>query len=225
MAFSRVLGILAASMIALSTVTNAMQFSQPEKLGAITSAFQIHLEGVFIHGATSNDGILSARSSESTKSYTKGIARWNDGDDALYCHYDSAVALFGSKDVSNTVPVNIETYTVNPPGEIFRINSDGGIAVYSIRFYHRTSHLTIFGRQVDGKWVKYVDSIELSKKYFGGRDSYTDIEGLVYQNVSVDGDTIVVPYFIRTNPDKNVGEFRFKWDDAAQWFSIEQIVY
>lgn len=21
------------------------------------------------------------------------------------------------------------------------------------------------------------------------------------------------------------GEFRFKWDDAAQWFSVEQVVY
>ena len=43
------------------------------------------------------------------------------------------------------------------------------------------------------------------------------------------GDTIILEFKHTDSTIKSeretTGEFRFKWDDAAQWFSIEQVVY
>ena len=40
-----------------------------------------------------------------------------------------------------------------------------------------------------------------------------------YENYFCNGDTVTIKY-----KHKNT-EFRFKWDDAAQWFGIEKVTY
>jgi len=44
------------------------------------------------------------------------------------------------------------------------------------------------------------------------------------RNYFVRGDTLIIEYKSLSG-DKKIGEFRFKWDEAAQWFSVEQIKY
>ena len=85
---------------------------------------------------------------------------------------------------------------------------------------------TIIGRLPDGKFVKYFDTTDISKRYFGSH------WGVYYKKIVVRGDTITI-YYDRTissssfNPTKveESGEFRFRWDETAKWFSIEQMVY
>ena len=48
---------------------------------------------------------------------------------------------------------------------------------------------------------------------------------MVYDEVRCDGDTIVIEYVAGRRDTYRKGEFRFKWDEAAQWFSVEQVVY
>ena len=101
-------------------------------------------------------------------------------------------------------------------------------------FYHLSSGYdiaedgdeTLIGRLPDGKFVKYFDTADISKRYFGSH------WGVYYKKISVRGDTITI-YYDRTissssfNPTKveESGEFRFRWDETAKWFSIEQMVY
>ena len=86
----------------------------------------------------------------------------------------------------------------------------------------------MIGRQKDGKWVSYVDSKNLSDLYFSGNEAYKASEGVHYETPQFQGDTMVIPYTFSSESGRRIvtnGEFRFKWDEVAQWFGIEQVVY
>ncbi|MBQ9572939.1 MAG: hypothetical protein IJR22_06065 [Acidaminococcaceae bacterium] len=48
---------------------------------------------------------------------------------------------------------------------------------------------------------------------------------VVYTGLAVAGDTLVLYYSKAGMPARTAGELRFKWDDNAQWFGVEKIVY
>lgn len=105
---------------------------------------------------------------------------------------------------------------------VYKIPTDSTIKLYATReWYGSDSDWTIFGTKQNGEFVKYLDTLNITEKYFGIK-----IEGgaspIVYDVPKCSGDTIVIPYRNRNGRD---GEFRFKWDDAAQWFSVEQVKY
>ena len=95
--------------------------------------------------------------------------------------------------------------------------------------YHNycVSHLHILGKQKNGKWVVYIDSKKLSNKYFGGKDAYKEDGGVIYDEPTCREDSIVVTYrrWHWKGTSKPEGELRFKWDESAQWFGVEQVVY
>lgn len=86
----------------------------------------------------------------------------------------------------------------------------------------------LIGRGIDGNWKKYFDTEELCQKYMG-RSSDVAIQKIEL------GNNLIVAYYARSNHeyDHNFyagrvnerGEFRFKWNETAQWFSVEHIVY
>ena len=200
------LTLLFALMLS-STTCFAMTFSRPVEIGR-----------VFISQVGNNNaGWLSV---ENTSYYGNGIVCWGNGEDALYMHYgtynNNDSAKFGGKNVSNTVSVNILN------DWIYKIKSDGGITLYAIRFwYGPESDFRIIGRRKDGTFVKYFDTADITKKYFTANKD--NISPAVYNMPRCQGDTVIIPYGTQTK--KSVGEFRFKWDDKAQWFGIEQVVY
>ena len=57
--------------------------------------------------------------------------------------------------------------------------------------------------------------------------AYNAIGGVLYGKVKVKDDTIIIPYWYQLDEgiEQYKGELRFKWDDAAQCFDIEKIVY
>ena len=203
---------------------SAMTFSQPVKIGMINvSQVGKSAGGVSIEGATYNDGEYFSKypyNVGNNKSYGKGISRFGDGEDALYFHYDmyKSVTKFGGKNISNTVDKKIFC------DEIYKITSDGGVTLYPIRFIYGSESLyTIIGRQKDGKWVTFINSDELARKYLG----FIEFGTVAYPvfSLSCEGDTLVMKYRTLRRSKVFEGEFRFKWDDAAQWFGIEHIVY
>ena len=99
--------------------------------------------------------------------------------------------------------------------------------MYSIRFEYCTSHLIIIGKRQDGRWVKYIDSKNISKSYFGNKDGYKEDGGIFYKQPICSGSTIIIPYcrWYWKGLSSNEGEIHLKWDDKAQWFGIEQVVY
>lgn len=54
------------------------------------------------------------------------------------------------------------------------------------------------------------------------------MRSVYYKNYYCKEDMIIIEYDNYNPNTKRMykeGEFRFKWDDAAQWFGIEQVVY
>lgn len=197
-----------------------MQFSQPEKLGMVTWS-QVRANGYIFDGETSNKGTKKS-SGSNYNIYSKGVAKYGNGEDALYIHYDDSHSTFcnlGSKDINNTQKVGLFCDV------IYKITTNKGITLYSINFiYGAESRYTIIGRQKDGKWVKYIDTNEISKTYFG-----TNERGYPAVNIEFDltckNDTLIMQYRHFGRNRNKEGEFRFKWDEKAQWFSVEQVKY
>ena len=111
--------------------------------------------------------------------------------------------------------------------EIFSIDNEVGIKLYAIYHIYCVTDLKIIGTQKNGKWVVYIDSKKLSDKYFGGKDAYKEDGGIIYDRPICRDNSIVVTYrrWHWKGMSEPEGEFRFKWDDSAQWFGVEQIVY
>ena len=199
---------------------------------------------VDIEGASYNSGNLVTHENNSRyETYLKGLARWGEGKDALYCYYDTSLSYdasakngfindglrFGGKD--NYVFSSSRWRTIS------KIETDEGITLYALYYrYKYYAELAILGCLKNGSFVKYIDiNVDFSKKYFGnnfGEVNYGPEDwnksGDISTYIRCQGDTIIVPYFVvGYNPHRTVetGEFRFKWDDAAQWFGVEKIVY
>ena len=215
----------------------AMTFSQPVKIGEVI----LPPMGFFdLKGYSYHDGTLcKEKGYERLKLYEKGIARFGEGKDALYFHYDvnkkvkipdsnyyGAMSRFGSQDVKNAVQVWIGIPTI-----IWKIKTDSDITFYMLEHGDAsglvgTSH-TLIGKRKDGSFVEYFYTYEVKRRYFDKkirRNLISDEWGKYF----FDEDTIILRYgkYMGYNNDLELfGEFRFKWDDAAQWFGIEQVVY
>ena len=225
------------SVLFVAQTALAMTFQQPVEIGGIGFPIGAPYHGYVIKGATQNDGkpYNEPNTHLANKvSYQNGTAQFGDGADALYCQYVYAVppsknddwkyALkFGGK---NNYAVALDSiYKM-----IFKIDTDEGLTLYMLNAQSGTPHINIIGRQKDGKWVSYIDTRKISEIYFGGNEAYKGNDGVSYdRHPQFQGDTIIIPYtcYARNGGGRvlSQGEFRFKWNDAAQWFGVEQIIY
>lgn len=230
MKFGKFLVILSVAMFFLSGNCSAMEFSQPVEIGRITAP---PIGGFYIEKATYNDGnVLNSKINE----YGKGTAHFGNGNDILYFYYDSYLRYpeprckFGLKDTKNTVVLELgETSST-----IQKINSNNGVVLYVFTIYEgdiRGMNFIVLGKQMDGKFVKFIDFKQIIMNQFGEGNKYRyfptytskDDKGIYFGK-----DSIVIKYSTYSRELKQelrIGEFRFKWDDAAQWFSVEQIKY
>ena len=208
-------GIFFALML-ISSSCFAMKFSQPEEIGRIHKTQAGAGSGGFeFPGATFNEGDFyrtNKWNQNNTKTYGKGIARFGE----LYIYYDAYKnqdeVSIGSNDLSNTIKI----YCSND--RVFKIANDGNIQIYALIFMSSGARqFYIIGTKSDGSFVKYIDSSQIVKQYIGE-------VGLVFGDFKSDGSVISISYQTQGR-SKTSGEFRFKWDDAAQWFSVEQIIY
>ena len=219
--------------------TAPMKFSQPVYIGQAGSKAFVGQDprfkgGYFIEGASYNNGNLIVHGKDREyKTYDKGLARWGDGKDALYCEYkaarkeDGGGLKFGGK--KNFVIFD------ESRRDIFKIETNKGITLYPLYYrYKWWTSLDIIGCREDGTWVKYIDMDSIIEQYFGkkplnvnvilGNEEWKDF----LNEISCKEDTIKVNYHVFSyNPYHKIesGEFRFKWDETAQWFSVEQIKY
>lgn len=214
-------GIFFALML-ISSSCFAMKFSQPEEIGRISQHQAGSGAGGFeFPGATSNEGDFyraNKWNQNNTKTYGKGIARFGE----LYIYYDAynnrdEVGI-GSNDPSNTIKIHCSN------DRVFKIANDGNIQIYALIFMSSVARqFYIIGTKSDGSFVKYIDSSQIVEQYFG----YDPLKfNLEFEELKSYDDIILMPYqTISHGRVQTSGEFRFKWDDAAQWFSVEQIIY
>ena len=156
--------------------------------------------------------------------FCKGVAKFGSGSNAIYQHYDidnndGNYIMVGSENIQNTIKVS--SY-IN--GSLYCVKSDSNVVFYMIQTgydVHEDDGYIIFGKRQDGSFVKYLDTDDIKKNYFGERSS------IAWGNINFQGNTIKIVYekHISGYNYTKIGEFRFKWDNNAQWFSIEQVVY
>lgn len=219
----RVLGLIIGVCMLAGSSCFAMQFSPVEEMGeAGVSQAGRSGGGMVIINATHNTGdyyITNTYNAHNTQSYGKGVATFGDGDDALYMHYnmyDHIPTVMGGKNIHNTIQWRFLI------GHISRIRTDKGITLYAINnTYGPESDYVIIGRRTDGVWVKYLDTREITNRYWKW-DGFGPLI-VEYTQLRTDGDTLIMNY--RNWRFQEKGEFRFRWDENAQWFGIEQIVY
>lgn len=225
----RILMTLTVAVIFMVGNCSAMEFSQPVQIGNFGFPIQAQIHGFVIKGATHiegtyrNENDVSREAGQISKTYVNGIAQFGEGTDALFAKYDfnaKGGTQFGGK---NAYIVNWnESYS-----DILKIETNGGITLYVLYHEYCTSHLNIIGKQKDGKWVSFIDSKKVSDMYFNGKDGYKLKGGVIYEKPKCQGDTIIIPYRRwdwNTTPGLE-GEIRLKWDEKAQWFGIEKVVY
>ena len=208
----------------------AMTFFQPVKIGMVSGTPQ---GGFVIEGASYNNGTYYKNS----QLYEKGIAFFGNGDKSLYVHYDCSQKVnhnyweiyspkFGDKNAKKTVSLEAgEGYSVT----IYQINNDSGIILYLLRgdgSVAGTTNYVLLGRRSDDVvFVKYFDTRDVNKNYFGEKLNLSTTPW--YTKFYCQGSTMIIEYnrnYIQQGYIKE-GEFRFKWDEAAQWFDVEQVVY
>lgn len=225
---------------------SATTFSQPQKIGAayITTIGVFGFEGEISHSGipfTNKKFINSYKLGHKNGKtiYDKGVAVFSAGDENLYFHYDSQngdtsyyekrfpVSMCGDEKINNTVQVN-----TGHPGYIRVINSDINVVLYLLSNHNEMTKFggyewghTLIGKGENGKFVKFFNTIELSDRFFGN----PSVKNTNFSDCRVQGDTIIVKYKhvsdISSKEADESGEFRFKWDNKAQWFGVEKVVY
>lgn len=231
-----------ALMMSISSSGFAMNFSQPQWVGhyiwnIVRPWFIIcgetynsakPLKGYYYYNGFKhkvNEYVLNGRK---CNVYNKGIARFSNGDDALYLHYNynysDSYERLGGKDFKNT----LDFHTGNSY-EIFKVTTDSGYTFYLLRdsiVDIENAYFIFIARKPDGSWIKFFNTEEIRKKYIAQLPIYSF-------EAATNKDTIILRYhvsenahYIAKNYDPNEhGEFRFKWDDKAQWFSVQHIKY
>lgn len=218
------LGLLVMMLMVTSNCL-AMTFSQPVKLGSIwLDTAGKRGNGYLIEGALSNKGNYYTRYNKNNKqSFSNGIAQFGSSTEVIFVHYsmnesgiNSNGAFFGSNNDSNAVRIPIWEVA-----NIFQINTNEHFIFYSIDTgYGGVGHCTVIGKKENGVWVKYIDTQAITEKYLGK----TSVGKIFCSTPSCKGNQIIVQYNVFNEPVIR-GEFRFKWDDKAQWFGVEQVVY
>ena len=221
-----IVSVIFAAMFLLSANVDAMTFSQIKKIGDVGFPAQAPYHGFIVKGENYNSGtpyVEEFKYSDGTpiKTYTVGVARF--GND-LYCKYD-----FNSDDT----PIKFggkNNYILNLDGsdkEVFKIENEGGINLYVIYHNYCVTDLKILGTQKNGKWVNFIDSKKISADYFDGNDAYKNDGGVIYDIPTCRDEKIIVQYrrWHWNGESEPEGEFQFKWNDAAQLFNVEHIIY
>lgn len=207
----------------MTSNTWAMTFSQPVSIGhagryPYIGQSPYYKGGYFFEGASYNNGNV-IRTDGKTTEYGKGIARWGNGKQSLYCQYaghnqaKKEGLWFGG---SNNYLLKDDSWR-----EIFKIESDEGLALYPLYYrYNYNYDLDVIGCRKDGIWIKYIDMQSIVKKYFGDKQSYNVTIGKhkagdshLNPHIRCENSTVIVPYFVCLfDPVRIVeeGEFRFK---------------
>lgn len=196
----------------------AMTFSQPVKIGEVSYNAAPN-GGVEIVGATNIKNYSTVKNS---RYYGKGIARFGN---SLYLYFNDEyfrqnfngytteltkkVSRFGGTDVKNSVPI----FTLEGKTDIYQIKNDGGIELYLAQTETGGGGtIQVFGTTKEGKWVKYFDVRDARKSFGIPRSSYVD-------DFFVVDDEIILQ--IAPGRREQDSELRYKWDDKAQWFGVE----
>ncbi len=205
-----------------------MKFSNPVEIGGFGWGNLNHGGAVITGASYVSETPIKHGKDVSRWEYSKGVARFGDGKEAVYLHYAKGTDFkIGSEVVNSTIHYNHMWTT------IFKVSAKNGYTMYFLKQYFDSPapayHYILIGQRPDGKWVKYFNTEDLCKQYLGSSKNVS------IPKVTSNGDTIIVSYARCNHLPKEMGgyfyekladefgEFRFKWDEKAQWFGVEKV--
>ena len=212
------------------------KFSSVEEIGSIGYVHEARQDGIIVVGGNNVGENIDAVSdfeadatgvsNVSAYSYKKGIVRFGDEGDALFCQYDisreeNRVLKFGGK--SEVVSESDGTYKT-----IFRLRNDAGAVFYFIFQNLNKPGVRVIGRQKNGAWEIYLDTDNLNQVVYddviwGEHGRY-----MVYERPYIDGEAIVMPYKFYNKSYRKLkaeGEIRLFWNSEIQAFGIDRRKY
>lgn len=218
--------VSAIVMLLVTSACSAMTISQPTCIG---TAIGVNIGGFWFKNEISN---LSQGPLTRKKAHTKGIATFGDNNKKLYLHYKTygydyntspQVSRYGSASSENAIQIDTLDNT------IYMLKTNENITLYIIYSDYDIAgddNFTIIGERADGRFVKYLVTDTIFENYYGERDVR---RSYFVDDFIVRGDTIVFYYsrsdIANVRPVPRLGEIRCKWDESAQWFSVENVVY
>lgn len=203
----------------------AMQFQQPIFIGSFA--------GVAGGGPrTADRWIISKEVSVNKDSLIMGrgktalLFKYKDTpskyDNSKYRNITSIISGNGS-----VFPANNDYGYIGTNHRVYQINGENGIVAYVDIMYSGAidpPSLCIRGLWKEGKAVNYVKNVNHLAKGIPE-------PGFIFKEkeIRVMNDTICIPYSLKSGEfgKKHIrdGELRFKWDDKAYWFGIEDVTY
>lgn len=215
--------------------TEAMTISKPVYIGI---AMGVNIGGFSFKDELSN---FSQGPINRKKAHSKGIATFGANAKKLYLHYQTydydnnrskQISRYGSSSSDNAI--QIETmYNI-----ISMMTTDSGITLYTIRSDYDLpgeEDYTLIGERKDGRFVKYLSTDSILEQYYGNKyigNEYGQDVPFVYlvKNITAINDTVIFYYYRFDFKKRNeqavpIGEIRCKWDENAQWFAVDNVVY
>lgn len=215
-------------MLIVTNVCSAMNISQPEKIGEIIG---INFDGFKFKQKLTNDGDIRHANPNGAHAYGKGIATFGNNTKRLYLHYQTygyynkspQISKYGGISPDNAIQID----TLD--NKIFMLKTNENITLYIIYSDYDLpgeDDYTLIGERQDGRFVKYLETDKIFEQYYGKNNKVVQY----VKDVEVQGDTIIFKYGkwdwnTRPGPKDAVGEIRCKWDENAQWFAVENVVY
>lgn len=233
---NKIILIMSAVMTLLFTgVCSAMTISQPTHIGTVVG---VNIGGFRFKDELSNfsQGPLNRK-----KAHTKGIATFGTNAQKLYLHYQTynydnnrsnQISRYGSSSPDNAIQIETMYNTIS------MMTTDSDITLYAIRTDYDLpgeEDYTLIGERQDGRFVKYLSTDSILQQYYGSKyigNEYGPDIPFVYlvKNITATNDTVIFYYYRFDFKKRNeqavpVGEIRCKWDENAQWFAVENVVY
>ena len=208
-------------VILLTKVCDAMTFSQPKEIGRIELMPNGFKE---IHNATYCTGEAKMQNGKKVyviKHNDSGTARFGSGEDMLNFYQIPYKPLsYGGDNRGNTVTLEFGLLG----DTIYQLLGDNGFSVYVVKHNESGAYFVNYdciGKDKNGKFVRYFNTNDAKKQYLGN-----DGRNVIFKNISSQEGVIIFAFECYSGGQiVKRGEFRFKWDDAAQWFGVEQVVY
>lgn len=223
--------ILFMIVVLFSQVAYAMNMSSMNNVG---SAWRFPDSSIVIENAISNQGKKVIKNGKEWKAnggkttvWESGVASFGDAGHPLYLTYDTGVA--GGKTYFsdlNKTKVIIQYVAVGT--DIYTVKNDSNLILYFLeateQFMFGPHRYILCGYRQDGKFVVYFDTNDIIKNYgiSNGDNKYLSFAKPVFY-----GNAIKIVYNVHHNKKDltNDGELIFKWDEGAQWFSVNHVVY
>lgn len=102
--------------------------------------------------------------------------------------------------------------------KLYKIKTNEKNLFYVMFSIHSYEDFVIFGKDNNGRFVKYVDSHDIDKRYFG-------TELVRHEGIMIKDNMLVIGYNNLLKDRNEKGEFQFPWSDSAQWFGVEKVIY